>query len=52
MEPPLGKSLVIYVYTFFSPSSSVLWVVGGAFLQNVYTVFDLGQTRVGFATLK
>ena len=27
------------------------WVVGDVFLQNVYTQFDMGQNRVGFATL-
>ncbi|KAF9226049.1 Asp-domain-containing protein [Gyrodon lividus] len=27
------------------------WVVGGAFLRNVYTVFDVANERVGFAEL-
>ncbi|TCD66599.1 hypothetical protein EIP91_001156 [Steccherinum ochraceum] len=26
------------------------WSVGDVFLQNVYSIFDLGQNRVGFAT--
>jgi hypothetical protein len=34
-----------------SPALS-FWIVGDVFLQNVYTSFDLGQNRVGFATLK
>ncbi|KAH8986113.1 Asp-domain-containing protein [Lactarius akahatsu] len=27
------------------------WVIGDVFLRNVYTAFDLGQNRVGFASL-
>ncbi|TFY66293.1 hypothetical protein EVG20_g4795 [Dentipellis fragilis] len=27
------------------------WVVGDVFMQNVYTIFDAGQKRVGFANL-
>ncbi|GJE90284.1 Asp-domain-containing protein [Phanerochaete sordida] len=33
-------------------SSVSFWVVGDTFLQNVYTTFDLGSNRVGFAALK
>lgn len=33
-------------------SSISFWVVGDTFLQNVYLTFDLGNNRVGFATLK
>lgn len=33
-------------------SATTFWVVGDLFLQNVYTEFDLGNNRVGFAELK
>ena len=32
-------------------NSISFWVVGDTFLQNVYTTFDLGSNRVGFASL-
>ncbi|KAH8997788.1 acid protease [Lactarius hatsudake] len=28
-----------------------VWIIGDVFLRNVYTEFDLGQNRVGFASL-
>ncbi|ORZ05027.1 aspartic peptidase domain-containing protein [Absidia repens] len=28
------------------------WIVGGVFLSNVYTIFDVDQKRIGFTTLK
>lgn len=34
-----------------SMSGVGFWVVGGVFLQNVYTVFDKGNLQVGFAEL-
>jgi cathepsin D len=27
------------------------WILGDVFLQNVYTAWDVGGSRIGFATL-
>ncbi|THH17843.1 hypothetical protein EW146_g3052 [Bondarzewia mesenterica] len=34
-----------------SSSTMPFWIVGDVFMQNVYTIFDAGQKRVGFADL-
>jgi len=28
------------------------WILGDSFMKNVYSIFDMGQNRVGFADLK
>lgn len=43
--------LIIYFFqTLLGPETN--WVVGIPFLKNVYSVFDQGDMRVGFAKLK
>jgi hypothetical protein len=31
---------------------TVFWVLGVVFLQNVYTAWDVGNGRIGFADLR
>ncbi|KAG2139038.1 aspartic peptidase domain-containing protein, partial [Suillus clintonianus] len=33
------------------PSGQIQWIIGDVFMRNVYTVFDVGRYRVGFAEL-
>jgi hypothetical protein len=48
----VSDKLWTHIFELIDVILSAFWVVGTAFLQNVYTVFDVGKTRVGFAKLK
>jgi hypothetical protein len=34
-----------------SKTGSTVWTLGGVFMTNYYTVFDVGSSQIGFATL-
>jgi hypothetical protein len=35
----------------YSPFSDRIWVLGRTFWENYYTIFDVGNQRIGFASL-
>ncbi|KAI6009533.1 aspartic peptidase domain-containing protein [Pisolithus orientalis] len=47
---PTGSSQCVGAFTATGSLGNTL-ILGDAFLRNVYTVFDMGQSRVGFADL-
>ncbi|KAL0581946.1 hypothetical protein V5O48_000003 [Marasmius crinis-equi] len=47
----VGSSECVGGFVAGTVTSDGTWLVGDVFLQNVYSVFDVGNTRMGFATL-
>ncbi|KAI6151261.1 aspartic peptidase domain-containing protein [Pisolithus tinctorius] len=47
---PTGSSQCVGAFTATGSLGNTL-ILGDAFLRNVYTVFDMGQSRIGFADL-
>ncbi|KAF9221225.1 acid protease [Gyrodon lividus] len=46
-----SPSVPLYCIGAIMASNAPHWVIGTTFLKNVYTAFDVGNLRVGFATL-
>lgn len=44
-----GVTICLSAFTSTDDIKSNTWIVGGAFMAQYYTEFDLGQNRVGFA---
>lgn len=51
-DNPAGDQCVGAIESVYEVGEEDQWVVGTAFLKNVYTVFDMGQDEVGFAKIK
>uniref|UniRef100_A0A1D1YYV4 Gastricsin n=1 Tax=Anthurium amnicola TaxID=1678845 RepID=A0A1D1YYV4_9ARAE len=51
-DNPAGDQCVGAIESQYDVGAANQWVVGTAFLKNVYTVFDIGEDEVGFAKIK
>jgi hypothetical protein len=44
--------LLIFMWAALTGYVTEIWILGDVFLQNVYTAWDVGNTRIGFADLR